>query len=74
MFKIIAGFAAENIGKKRMLSAVDRSNITPMHEEMDSERQISEKLEFSQDCNPSISPSSTFEWSNRGEALHKYFS
>jgi len=53
---------------------VDRTKIILMHEEWYSERQISEKLKFSQDCNPSIITSSTFKWSNRGEALQRYFS
>jgi len=74
MFKIIASFASENNGQKRLFSGVDRSNIIILPEQGYSERQISEKLKFSQDCNPSILPSSTFKWSNRDEALQKYFS
>jgi len=47
MFKIIASFSAENMGKKGGLSGVDRQKIITLHEEGYSKRQISEKLKFS---------------------------
>ena len=65
MFKIIASFAVENMGKKEF-SGVDRSKIIILHVEGHSEGQTSEKLKFIQDCNRSILTSSTFKWSKRG--------